>query len=670
MSSQSSRLQSVPEFIETTPTESLQSRTDSLASFGSLGPPDLVHLNKIHLKSQLRQGSYHFVSGVDASSSASIAAYMNLLTYDLGRSEGWFSGGKQTWKIESGTYCCYNAFSRVDLRVDVRIPGSVESYAVDSRGQKLEATADLWTEAYLCGVIRALLYSDEEAYKIVGYRKLNPVDGIEAEQKFLDVAEKLFFKAWTLGSEPEVQIANSITNYLVSALLKYGEMSGQYSSLVNLFEKLRTRDPEVAALLAKTYIDMDEEVRAIKLLHETMQQLPNSHQLLNVQAQFLVKKDRRDLALLCAKRAVNNAPSEFTTWARLTEIYISLGDYESALLTLNSCPMFTYHERDAHRMPPPARQHMPVPSETLLDELAERDPKANEVADAALLRLPAPGLRGTFMGAYGLLTKLVGKIGWDELLRTRSTVFVMEEEYRHQKEEPAPGDSGVGEGEGEGVGEGVENGEEGGFVPGIPTINIHEPTDGEATPENGEVAEESGKDKKLKKSPFQHKRLCERWLDNLFMVLYEDLRVYTIWRAEITHFRQQQLTYRKTAAEWEILGDLAARLQHRPESVEAYQKCLETKYSPKAWRALLQWQLERGEWNRAVVSVMKLAVWSARWYTEFSPDLIRAFRLIVAAEGATKVNSVLSAMNLPKDIRTFLNNCDLSRQYKSVGHDM
>jgi Chs5-Arf1p-binding protein BUD7/BCH1 len=54
-------------------------------------------------------------------------------------------------------------------------------------------------------------------------------------------------------------------------------------------------------------------------------------------------------------------------------------------------------------------------------------------ADPALQRLPAPGLRGTWARAYALLTRLVSQIGWDELLKTRSSVFVMEEEYRMQK---------------------------------------------------------------------------------------------------------------------------------------------------------------------------------------------------------------------------------------------
>lgn len=54
------------------------------------------------------------------------------------------------------------------------------------------------------------------------------------------------------------------------------------------------------------------------------------------------------------------------------------------------------------------------------------------------MRLPAPGLRGTWARAYALLTRLVSKIGWDELLKTRSVVFVMEEEYRMQRDQNEP----------------------------------------------------------------------------------------------------------------------------------------------------------------------------------------------------------------------------------------
>ena len=57
-------------------------RTDSLQSLRELGPPDLVHLVKQPVKSTTKQtGVYHHVTGIDASSSASLAAYINTLTF-------------------------------------------------------------------------------------------------------------------------------------------------------------------------------------------------------------------------------------------------------------------------------------------------------------------------------------------------------------------------------------------------------------------------------------------------------------------------------------------------------------------------------------------------------------------------------------------------------------
>lgn len=140
------------------------------------------------------------------------------------------------------------------------------------------------------------------------------------------------------------------------------------------------------------------------------------------------------MALKLAKFAVNTTPSEFLTWAKLTEVYIDLEDYKNALLTLNSCPMFTYSERDMHRMPAPIKTHLPIKAEIMNSGIMEEDAAGREnEADPNLSRLPAPALHGTFAKAYALLTRLASKIGWDDLLKCRSYVFVMEEEYRMQK---------------------------------------------------------------------------------------------------------------------------------------------------------------------------------------------------------------------------------------------
>ena len=228
---------------------------------------------------------------------------------------------------------------------------------------------------------------------------------------------------------------NLVSNHLTTGLLQYIHTTGRYASGMNLFEKLRTRDPEISSILARVLISADEEVRAIELLHESIQQLPMDYSLLDVQAAFCKDKGRGKLALECAKRSVVAAPSEFGTWSRLAEIYVYLEEWELALLTLNSCPMFTYQDKDSPRHPEPtARVILPLMAETTLDEINEDLVAEGDGVHPTLRKLPAAHYKGTFLKAYSLLTEIAVKIGWDQLLKIRSQVFVMEEEYRTEKQ--------------------------------------------------------------------------------------------------------------------------------------------------------------------------------------------------------------------------------------------
>ncbi|KAJ9120101.1 hypothetical protein QFC22_002999 [Naganishia vaughanmartiniae] len=626
-------------------------------------------------------------SGIEASSSASLAAYLNSLTFAVEDSAAWFGGRTSTWKVRSGTYCCFNAFSRVDVRVDVKIPGGVEAYVIDLRGERHEATPALWQETYLSAILRAIRYADDASYRLAGYRKLDPITSIEGEQRFLEAAEALFFKGWQLGSDPEIQVATVISNHLTAGLMKYFGDAFRLERLVNLFSKLVEREPEVAALLAQSYFGMNEEVKAIQILSTALHHNPQSYALLHAQVDFLKSKGRTDWALKLAKQAVNCAPSEFVTWAKLTEVYIDLGEYDSALLTLNSCPMFTFNERDLHRMPTPARTHLPIKSFIAAANILDEDSARDNEADIALLRLPAPGLRGTFAKAYDLLTRLVTQVGWDDLLRTRSSVFVMEEEYRKHKtsrsvdgsagqrtphadtqgidNETAStrgirspgvaqlGESGLSKTNGSGYGDAQLEVSQ---TP-IPTIRISSESDHEKesatmhahangiqppstiqeenesgnngeepstdqatvdaaavevvhaqTPEPAHTASEpiaetqhgvngdfNGKQKAVLKLEdeepaeeselsFSNKRLCERWLDNLFMVLYE----------------------------WEILGELAQRLHHTQEAKDAFQRCLDSKFSAKAWMKLLEMYSEENDLERALNAAVRLTAYQHR----------------------------------------------------------
>ncbi|KAH6616266.1 Chs5p-Arf1p-binding proteins-domain-containing protein [Boeremia exigua] len=660
----------VPEIYEDELHSAIEARSESLQTLRELGPPDLVHLIKQPIKSTTRQtGVYHHVTGIDASSSASLAAYINTLTYS--------PHDKQN-KVVSGLYCCYNAFSRLDMRVQVYIPGTVESYCIDERGDKRVATDELWLETYLCSVLRAYSYADDGSgdtiKKIVGVRRFNPVTSTESEHKFLDAAERLFFSGWQLGSDPEIQVPNLVSNHLTTGLLSYIHTTGRYASGINLFEKLRTRDPEISSLLAQVYIQADEEVKAVQLLHDVIQELPMDYSLLDCQAEFCNTKGRGDLALEIAKRSVVSAPSEFGTWARLAEIYVSLEQWDLALLTLNSCPMFTYQDKDAPRMPEPQKVFLPIMPEAMCDEIEDSNLDDMEMVHPTLRKLHAAGFKGTFLKAYIILTEITKKIGWDQLLKIRSQVFVMEEEYRHEKQSVpqshsrsasttalrSPTPSAIASPNPETNGHTAPASDTTSSPPSPTPDSLQEPGHTVAA----EVVKAGSDDPHPETQPsytqFQNKRLCERWLDNLFMVLYEDLRVYTIWRTEMAQYRQQQLLYKKSAEEWEILGELAERLHHIEEAVEAYENCLQIKFSPKAMRGVLRLGEEKRNTRDVCAALIRLVTWQYRWYSEFSPALLYTIRKLIEEEGAVKVRSIIQGTSLPQHV------LDLTHQYAAL----
>lgn len=255
---------------------------------------------------------------------------------------------------------------------------------------------------------------------------------------------------WQLGSDSVVQVPNNVSNHLTTGLLKYFLTTGRYASGINLFQKLRTQNVEVASLLSKVLFMGNEEVEGVRALHSALKESPMDYVMLDAQAEFLLgkalsagtpeqKQERLEMALACADRSTIAAPSEFGTWARLAQVYVAMEDWDNALTILNSCPMFTYQDKDAPIMPEPKEVYLPTLPETRLDEIdSEPESRFSEQVDPSLLNLRASAYRGTFKQAYSILTEMTSKIGWDQLLKIRSNVFVMEDEYRNEKDPVHP----------------------------------------------------------------------------------------------------------------------------------------------------------------------------------------------------------------------------------------
>lgn len=67
-----------------------------------------------------------------------------------------------------------------------------------------------------------------------------------------------------------------------------------------------------------------------------------------------------------------------------------------------------------------------------------------------------------------------------------------------------------------------------------------------------------------------------------------------------------------TVAKWEILGELASRLHHKEEAKEAYQRCLESKFSAKALMKLLESYANEGDLQKTLTAAVRLTTYHHR----------------------------------------------------------
>ncbi len=141
---------------------SLQSRTRNLSRLSQMGPPDVAYFRKRFtpvMGASRVFGYYHFVRGVDVGSAASISAYLVDLVNNGLDALPWVSTG--TWEIVGATYRSYNAISKLDVVVDLKLPGGISAHAVDSTGAKLELTDAIWRETAVCATIRDITSTGE-----------------------------------------------------------------------------------------------------------------------------------------------------------------------------------------------------------------------------------------------------------------------------------------------------------------------------------------------------------------------------------------------------------------------------------------------------------------------------------------------------------------------------
>lgn len=655
-----------------------QSTSNSNGNSGATTAADpAAVLAEIHSHDKLKGaiGTFFYTLGIDTSDPTSISISLKQISDAIAeKPQKWF-GKFKNFHVARISLSTYNIFRRCDVNVIVHIPGAVQTYVLDSNGEHMAVNGNqttptvasttsanpidqasdmdmIWAETFISGVIRSIMFmkdnaEDGEAQPLVETLILNPL----TSGKLDDVAStfiKLFPLVYERGVFTEapchVLVPTRTNNYLIETLVEVVRLTKSVDQCREMLEELIKSFPDAVIVLAQVLLACDYEIDAIDIINREV--LPHGEEdealnpifrseLLCLQAKFLMNvKNEYKLALDVAQSAVKFSPSEFIPWFLLTKIYIKLNDIENALLALNSCPMAQTQERYVLKRAVPIGSeenlHLPLPENIGIDEVLQLNPsdvnKEQLNSDPSLTKSAALNLKSTYLLAYKLLTEIVQITGWENLLKCRSKIFVMEDEYQISTDEVSIANQ---------------------------SQSVDEAPSGEHT--------------------MRTKRLCDRWLDNLFMLLYEDLKIYTLWQTEQLYFEAQNSKYKKLTYEWEAFGLCARRLGHLPEAAKAFQKGLTQRFAPMSARMLLDYYVKEhlririqslspnsdltssqiivhiNDLDSRIIDLcVKLCCWNHRWYIEFSIQLLDALSVAVQDMGIMKViNEIASRYSDP-----------------------
>lgn len=525
---------------------SIGARTANLPNFKELGPPDLVHISKYNKQSQKEEGQYHYITGLDVSSAVAPVAYLTTLNLN--------STSSSSKHPNIYTYCSYNAFSRSDVRIRTEFPsstpGAFQLQLIPSdRSNKIlnEVTEEIWDELFVSAVVRSVLINLDFERKVPSLIEKPLTKSVQHSKNIITRLIKFIERGPLLGCNSLIQRPSIVQNYLSDALLKIVELTSLYEFTIDQLQSLTRKD--VTLLIVKILFLADREVDAIKLLYEALKKNARDALLLNEQVKFLISKEKFELALNPALAAVNANPVDFEAWYNLTKLHILNDNIPLALVALNSAPMYGIRPKDLIYIDPKDPITVPYPTEGKIKQVWDNvsqvygpgcdnsikfSPRFEvEACDPALIRTNSQQMRGTYRAAYELLILIINQIGWDKLLKSRSKVFIMDDEYK--------------------------------------------------TLSNVSLAADKDSSDDIKK-----KRLCERWLDNLFLVLYEDLRVVLIVESELQNEKQ----LKHSGLEWQLIGLASYRTHHFKNAVAALRTQLSAKFDIIAAYKLLElWEL-------------------------------------------------------------------------------
>ncbi|GMM42765.1 exomer complex subunit [Hanseniaspora uvarum] len=666
-----------------------------------LGPPDLVQVYKylqdpsdtktesnylpknspldflFDLKKKEQMTTHFYTIGIDNSDPNSIVSYLKQIKdaiengneselSDVKEGQLWF-GSVKKFKVGWIEYVTYDPFKFVDIHVKMYFSGQTSIYYSDMHCDFVDdlkfgkfdispeskyytINEEFWINCYMGSIIRLIAHLNgnqfgSENNSIVECKILNPLanDAINNTAEMFILNFKNIFNHGHLTGSPEVRITTTIlNNYAIVSFLKIVELSDSYELAFKVVDGIILGCKKGLLKLKLNYLNIKlmyingritdalaAIINDINKINDLSKQdkeycIDYYSELIEMQIEILLElirtsKDAQLPSLEELKKlAIHFAeiqPQEIQPWILLSKVLIMDGNIDEALVALNNAPLenlkdpFVLLRTGFKSVVESQNIHLPLPTDVVISEItglsSEEVYGEKDQIDPILRDLPGNNLKTGYSKCYNLLVEMISKVTWDTLLDIRSKIFIMDEEY------------------------------------GPLTVSME--------------AEETEN---------KQKRICSRWLDSMFMILYKDLKYFNKWQIELMKLTNgeelgqepDKAIFKGSCFEYELLGNLSLRLNKKAESKFAYQQALSIRFSNIASKNMVPILFEeRNELikkaysntlssetvskmvdvidNQIITHLINISVWRHRWYMEFSIFVISSFKKILNLYG-------------------------------------
>jgi Chs5-Arf1p-binding protein BUD7/BCH1 len=411
----------------------LNTRTQSLKNSIGLGPPDLCYVIREHHPSGLKKlvakafirSYYHYIYGVNTSSLASIAAYFRKFVDSIERDK--------SVKVIFGCFCVYDCFSKLDVRVEIQIPGHSLSYLINPSGQRFHTEEVYWEGAYLSSVLRTLHPTRGTAVALTSF-----FNNIKEIENFMEIANKFWNKLGFVLEDSD-DIKKYGINLLYPSISKYLIKKQRFKLHQQLFKKYLEKDPLMLTFLGKSSMKIRRLEEIVRLISNQLKITPHAFPLYYTLAKAHEKLQDIPEAIKACQYLIELGLEVYNYWHTLVKCYIQIKDYSNAILCFNAMPHYKIEQIEMDLEVEENRILIPekisfgaagniwiTPKELDFRPFEDQISSPNSKEKALISKLnglPGTRLSGSMVKAYKLLVKIEKQIEWQNLLKLKQSLL-------------------------------------------------------------------------------------------------------------------------------------------------------------------------------------------------------------------------------------------------------